>query len=115
MQISAGMDSGILTVDNLLVLTTAVAFCVSLTPPNAPVPQEQMLQKTFFERTIVLRVFLHKVCGYISVPFARKPANQLTTNHCGRSYYALSHPCTSQPQSPDTPAAAAAAPGTTLQ
>ncbi|KAF4563418.1 hypothetical protein EYR36_003863 [Pleurotus pulmonarius] len=55
------MDSGILTIDNLLVLTTAVAFCVSLTPPNAPVPQEQMLQKTFFERTIVLRVFLHKV------------------------------------------------------
>ncbi|KDQ28026.1 hypothetical protein PLEOSDRAFT_1104704 [Pleurotus ostreatus PC15] len=66
------MDSGILTVDNLLVLTTAVAFCVSLTPPNAPVPQEQMLQKTFFERTIVLRVFLHKVllCALSSLHIA---------------------------------------------
>lgn len=115
MQVSAGMDSGILTIVNLLVLTAAVAFCVSLTPPNAPVPQEQMLQKTFFERTIVLRVFLHKVCSHIPVLFARKPANQLTPNICGRSSYALYRSCTSQPQSPDTPTAVAVAAGTTLQ
>ncbi|KAF7419269.1 hypothetical protein PC9H_001856 [Pleurotus ostreatus] len=51
----------ILTLNNALGIATAVSYYKSVTPSNAPVARNELMVKSWFERTIQARATLEKV------------------------------------------------------